>query len=70
MNLLDAEWFAEITGSHLVTDSRTVWNDILADEPEQGEQREKLKRSMSALAEAFQKLEFYFLNDVPLDFAL
>jgi hypothetical protein len=70
MNLLDAEWFAEITGSHLVTDSRTVWNDILTGEPEQGEQREKLKRSMSALAEAFQKLEFYFLNDVPLDFAL
>jgi hypothetical protein len=70
MNLLDAEWLAEITGSHLVTDSRTVWNDILADEPEQGEQRDKLKRSMSALAEAFQKLEFYFLNDVPLDFAL
>jgi hypothetical protein len=25
---------------------------------------------MSALAEAFQKLEFYFLNDVSLDFAL
>jgi hypothetical protein len=34
------------------------------------EQSEKLKQSMSALAEAFQKLEFYFLNDVPLDFAL
>jgi hypothetical protein len=25
---------------------------------------------MSALAEAFQKLQFYFLNDIPLDFAL
>jgi hypothetical protein len=70
MNLLDAEWFAEITGSHLVTDRRTVWNEILADQPEKEEQREKLKQSMSALAEAFQKLEFYFLNDVPLDFAL
>ena len=70
MNLLDAEWFAEITGSHLVTDTRTVWNEILADETERGEHREKLKRSMSALAEAFQNLEFYFLNDVPLDFAL
>jgi hypothetical protein len=71
MNLLDAKWFAEITGSHLVTDRRTVWNEILADEPEQKkEQSEKLKEPMSALAEAFQKLEFYFLNDVPLDFAL
>ncbi len=71
MNLLDAKWFAEITGSHLVTDRRTVWNEILKDEPEQEkEQSESLKRSMSALAEAFQKLEFYFLNDVPLDFAL
>jgi hypothetical protein len=70
MNLLDAKWFAEITGSHLVTDRRTVWNEILADEPEQEQEWEKLKRPMSALAEAFQKLEFYFLNDVPLDFAL
>ncbi len=70
MNLLDAKWFAEITGSHLVTDRRTVWNEILADEPEKKEQSEKLKQPMSALAEAFQKLEFYFLNDVPLDFAL
>jgi len=73
MNLLDAEWFAEITGSHLVTDRRTVWNEILADEQDgqqKKEQPEKLKQSMSALAEAFQKLEFYFLNDVPLDFAL
>jgi hypothetical protein len=73
MNLLDAEWFAEITGSHLVTDSRAVWDEILAGEPEKTEakeQRNKLERSMSALAEAFQKLEFHFLNDVPLDFAL
>lgn len=71
MNLLDAKWFAEITGSHLVTDRRTVWNEIFANEPEQkSEQSEKLKQTMSALAEAFQKLEFYFLNDVPLDFAL
>jgi hypothetical protein len=73
MNLLDAEWLAEITGSHLVTDRRTVWNEILADEEDgqqKKEQSEKLRRSMSALAEAFQKLEFYFLNDVPLDFAL
>jgi hypothetical protein len=71
MNLLDAEWFAEITGAHLVTDRRTVWNEILGDEPEQNkEQSEKVRRSMSALAEAFQKLEFYFLNDIPLSFAL
>ncbi len=71
MNLLDAKWFAETTGSHLVTDRRSVWNEILADEPEQNtQQSEKLKRRMSALAEAFQNLEFYFLNDVPLDFAL
>jgi hypothetical protein len=71
MNLLDAKWLAEITGSHLVTDRRTVWNEILGDEPmEKKDQSEKLKHSMSALAEAFQKLEFYFLNDVPLDFAL
>src|SRR5882672_6240872 len=28
MNLLDAKWFAEITGSHLVTNRRTVWNEI------------------------------------------
>lgn len=72
MNLMDAEWFAEITGSHLVTDRRTVWNEILAEEygQQKKEQSEKLKQSMSALAEAFQKLEFYFLNDVPLDFAL
>jgi hypothetical protein len=71
MNLIDAEWFSEITGSHLVTDRRTVWNEILADEPEQNkEQSEKVKQSLSALAEAFQKLEFYFLNDIPLSFAL
>lgn len=73
MNLLDAEWFAEITGSHLVTDRRIVWNEILAGEQDgehKKEQSQKLKVSMSALAEAFQKLEFYFLNDVPLDFAL
>jgi len=73
LNLLDAKWFAEITGSHLVTDRRTVWNEILADESDgvQNEKRsEKVKLSMSALAEAFQKLEFYFLNDVSLDFAL
>jgi hypothetical protein len=73
LNLLDAKWFAEITGSHLVTDRRTVWNEILTDESDgdRSEDRsEKLKLSMSALAEAFQKLEFYFLNDVPLDFAL
>ena len=73
MNLLDAEWLAEITGSHLVTDRRTIWNEILADEQDgrqKEKQSEKLRRSMSALAEAFQKLEFYFLNDVPLDFAL
>src|SRR5260370_19532807 len=71
MNVLDAKWFAERTGSHLVTDRRTVWNEILKDEPEQEkEQSESLKRSMSALAEAFQKLGFYFLKDVPLDFAL
>jgi hypothetical protein len=73
LNLLDAKWFAEITGSHLVTDRRTIWNEILTDESDgdQSEkQSEKIKLSMSALAEAFQKLEFYFLNDVPLDFAL
>lgn len=73
LNLLDAKWFAEITGSHLVTDRRTIWNEILTDESDgeqNKEQSEKIKLSMSALAEAFQKLEFYFLNDVPLDFGL
>jgi molybdopterin converting factor small subunit len=71
MNLLDARWFAEITGSHLVTDRRMIWNEILAGETEEKEpQSEKLKQSLSALAEAFQKLEFYFLNDIPLSFAL
>jgi hypothetical protein len=73
LNLLDAKWFAEITGSHLVTDRRTVWNEILTNESDgdQNEkQSEKVKLSMSALAEAFQKLEFYFLNDVSLDFVL
>jgi len=73
LNLLDAKWFAEITGSHLVTDRRTIWNEILIDESDGNQsvkQSEKVKLSMSALAEAFQKLEFYFLNDVPLDFAL
>lgn len=71
MNLLDARWFAEITGSHLVTDRRMIWNEILAGETEEKElQSEKLNQSLSALAEAFQKLEFYFLNDIPLSFAL
>lgn len=73
LNLLDAKWFAEITGSHLVTDQRTVWNTILTDESDgdrDEKQSEKVKLSMSGLAEAFQKLEFFFLNDVPLDFAL
>jgi hypothetical protein len=71
MNLLDARWFAELTGSHLVTDRRVIWNEILAGETEEKEpQSEKVRQSLSALAEAFQKLEFYFLNDVPLDFAL
>src|SRR5437879_2669208 len=54
MNLLDAKWLAEITGSHLVTDRRTVWNEILAEEPQQkNEQSERTKQPMSALAEAF-----------------
>jgi hypothetical protein len=71
MNLLDARWFAELTGSHLVTDRRVIWNEILTGETEEKEpQSEKVRQSLSALAEAFQKLEFYFLNDVPLDFAL
>jgi hypothetical protein len=71
MNLLDARWFAERTGSHLVTDRRSIWNEILAGETEEKErQSESLKRSLSGLAEAFQKLEFYFLNDIPLSFAL
>lgn len=73
MNLLDAEWLAQTTGSHLVTDRRTVWNEILAEElggEQKKEQSERVKRSMSALAEAFQRLQFYFLNDIPLDFAL
>src|SRR5260370_32584190 len=71
MNLLDARWFAELTGSHLVTDRRVIWNEILAGETEEQEpQSEKVKQSLRALAEAFQKLEFYFLNDVALDFAL
>jgi hypothetical protein len=71
MNLLDAKWFAETTGSHLVTDNRTIWNEILASEASEiGHHSEMLKQSLSGLAEAFQKLEFFFLNDIPLDFAL
>jgi hypothetical protein len=70
MNLLDAEWFAETTGSHLVTDRRTIWNEILAGNSDGNYQSEKLNQSLSALAEAFQKLEFYFLNDVPLSSVL
>lgn len=69
MNLLDAMWFADIMGAHLVTDRRTIWNEILTEQTEE-KQSEKVKQSMSALAEAFQKLEFYFLNDIPLNFAL
>jgi hypothetical protein len=72
MNLIDARWLADLTGSHLVTDRRVVWNAILegGDTEEQEVQPEKIKKSLSALAEAFQKLEFYFLNDIPLSFAL
>jgi hypothetical protein len=71
MNLLDAKWFAETTGSHLVTDNRMIWNEILAGEmSEKGQQSEKLKQLLSGLAEAFQKLEFFFLNDIPLSFVL
>jgi hypothetical protein len=71
MNLLDARWFADITGSHLVTDRRMIWNEILEGKTEQKDhQSEKLEQSLSALAEAFQRLEFYFLNDIPLSFAL
>jgi hypothetical protein len=72
MNLRDAEWLADLTGSHLVTDRQVVWNEILADEPEPEQKKhlEEIRRRMSALAEAFQRLQFYFLNDIPLDFAL
>ncbi len=71
MKLRDAQWFAELTGSHLVTDRKIIWDEILSGETEQKEnQSEKLKQSLSALAEAFQRLEFFFLNDIPLSFAL
>jgi hypothetical protein len=73
MNLADAEWLAGVTGSHLVTDRRAVWNEILSDELPEDQERtasDKMKLTLSALGEAFQKLEFYFLNDVPLDFVL
>lgn len=71
MNLLDARWLADLTGSHLVTDRRIIWDEILGGDTEEHEaQPEKIKHSLSALAEAFQRLEFYFLNDIPLSFAL
>ncbi len=63
MNLLDARWLAEKTGAHLVTDRRVIWNEILAGETENREpQSEKLRQSLSGLAEAFQKLELLILR--------
>lgn len=73
MNLEDAVWLANVTGSHLVTDRRSLWNDIVTYEPQEPPPDAPptvVKQSLTTPAEAFQRLQFRFLNDVPLDFAL
>ena len=61
-----AKLTASLTGSHLITDMRSRWEEIKLDRDE-----ERLGQDpWQPFAKAFGKLEFQFLNDVPLQTAL
>ena len=61
-----AKLTASLTGSHLITDMRSRWEEIKLDTD-----KEKLGQDpWQPFAKAFGKLEFQFLNDVPLQTAL
>lgn len=70
MNLEDAKWLAETTGSHFITDKRTLWNAIVADLQTGEAASADVTSALTKLAEAFARLTFKFLNDVPLEFVL